>query len=159
MPPEALHTIDAMHIPLLNTLREILTSKVALLSIGGAIGTNARYWLSVWFNEASWRTPGTWLSAFPMGTFVINVTGSFVLGLVGVAFVQRMPEHRAWFLLLGTGFCGGYTTFSTFEWETLQLVRTGSWWLVAANLLGSGAVGFLGVWLGALLGELIFRNG
>lgn len=129
-----------------------------MLSVGGALGTNARYWLSVWFNEASWRTSGTWLSAFPMGTFVINVTGSFILGLVGVVFVQRMPEHRAWFLLLGTGFCGGYTTFSTFEWETLQLVHLRSWWLVAGNVLGSVAVGFLGAWLGAKLGEWVFGS-
>ena len=143
---------------ILSFLRTLFTSKVAILSVGGALGTNARYWLGIWFNEASWRTHGTWLSAFPMGTFVINVTGSFVLGLVGVIFVQRMPEQRAWFLLLGTGFCGGYTTFSTFEWETLQLVRSGSWWIVAANVLGSVVVGFLGVWLGALLGEWIYRG-
>ncbi len=142
----------------LSALRSVFASKVALLSIGGAVGTNARYWLSIWFNEAAWRTPGTWLSAFPMGTFAINVTGSFVLGLVGVVFVQRLPDHRAWFLLLGTGFCGGYTTFSTFEWETLQLVRTQSFGLAAANVLGSVVVGFLGVWLGAALGESIFRN-
>ncbi len=142
----------------LSMLRTILTSTAALLALGGALGTNARYWLSVWINEASWRTQGGWLSVFPAGTFAINVSGAFVLGLVGVAFLQSMPDHRAWFLLLGTGFCGGYTTFSTFEWETLQLLRAGSWWMAAANVLGSVAVGFLGVWLGATLGEWIFHN-
>jgi CrcB protein len=129
-----------------------------LLAIGGALGTNARYWLGVWLGEASWRAHSEWLSAFPVGTFVINVTGSFVLGVVGVIFMDKMPEYRHWFLLLGTGFCGGYTTFSTFEWETLQLLRTQSYALAAANVLASVIVGFLGVWLGAVLGEWIYRN-
>jgi CrcB protein len=135
-----------------------MTNTTTLLAIGGAIGTNARYWLGYWLGEASWRAHSEWLSAFPLGTFVINVTGSFVLGLVGVVFLQKMPDHRPWFLLLGTGFCGGYTTFSTFEWETLQLLNTKSYALAAANVFGSVAIGFLGVWLGAVLGEWIYRN-
>jgi CrcB protein len=142
----------------LSALRDIFTSTTALLTLGGAVGTNARYWLGKWFGEAAWRTHNTWLSAFPLGTFVINVTGSFVLGVVGVLFLKHMPQHRAWFLLLGTGLCGGYTTFSTFEWETLQLLQAQSYWLAAANVLGSVAVGFLGIVLGAALGTLIFRN-
>jgi len=138
-----------------STLRALLTSKVMLLAVGGALGTNARYWLAVWLNEASWRH-GNWLGVFPLGTFVINVTGSFVLGLVGVAFVERWPEHGQWFLFLGTGLCGGYTTFSTFEWETLQLLRHNSWMMATVNVAGSVAVGFLGVVLGAAVGNLIF---
>ncbi|MGA2257832.1 MAG: fluoride efflux transporter CrcB [Thermoguttaceae bacterium] len=131
--------------------------KMMILAVGGALGTNARYWLALWLNEASWRPQGTWLSSFPLGTFVINVTGSFVLGLVGTVFLERLsPDYRDWFLLLGTGFCGGYTTFSTFEWETLQLLRNGSWMLAAVNVVGSVVVGFLGVVLGAAFGNLIF---
>ena len=133
-----------------STLRIVLTNNVMLLAMGGALGTNARYWLARWFNEASW------LGTFPLGTFVINVTGSFLLGLVGTIFVERLPDHRDWFVLLGTGFCGGYTTFSTFEWETLQLLRDRSWSLAAANVAGSVVVGFIGVVLGAALGNLIF---
>ena len=88
---------------------------------------------------------------------MINVSGSFVLGVVGTVFLERLPpDHRAWFLLLGTGFCGGYTTFSTFEWETLQLLRDNSWLLAAVNVFGSVVVGFLGVVLGAAVGNLIF---
>lgn len=59
-------------------------------------------------------------------------------------------------MLLGTGFCGGYTTFSTFEWETLQLLRDRSWALAAANVVGSVIVGFIGVVLGAAVANLIF---
>jgi CrcB protein len=143
---------------ILSLFGAVLTSTTIILAIGGALGTNARYWLGYWLGEASWRAHSEWLSAFPLGTFVINVTGSFVLGLVGVVFLQKMPDHRHWFLLLGTGFCGGYTTFSTFEWETLQLLNTKSYGLAAANVFGSVAIGFLGVWLGAVLGELIYRN-
>ncbi len=139
-------------------LRTIFTNTAVLLAIGGAAGTNARYWLGWWLGEASWRAHTEWLSVFPLGTFTINVTGSFVLGLVGVIFLDKMPEYRAWFLLLGTGFCGGYTTFSTFEWETLKLLRDESYWIAAANVLASVAFGFVGVWLGATLGEWIYRN-
>jgi fluoride exporter len=141
-----------------STLRAILTSTVMLLTIGGALGTNARYWLAFWLNEASWRKHSAWLVSFPVGTFVINVTGSFVLGLVGTIFLERLPDHREWFVLLGIGFCGGYTTFSTFEWETLQLLRDRIWTLAAVNVLGSVAVGFLGVVLGAAVGNLLFRQ-
>ncbi len=138
-----------------STFRAALTSNVMILAAGGALGTNARYWLALWLNEASWRTHGAWLSSFPLGTFLVNVTGSFILGLVGTVFLERL-DHREWFLLLGTGFCGGYTTFSTFEWETLQLLRDGSWVMAAVNVVGSVAVGFIGVVLGAVAGNLIF---
>ncbi len=138
-----------------SAIRAVLTSKVMLLAIGGAVGTNARYWLAVWFDEAAWRH-GTWLGVFPLGTFVINVTGSFVLGVVGVAFKERWPEHGEWFLFLGTGLCGGYTTFSTFEWETLRLLRDGSWMMAAVNVVGSVIVGLIGVVLGAMVGNLLF---
>jgi CrcB protein len=139
-----------------SNLRDILTSKAMIAACGGALGTYARYRLDLWLSEASWRSHASWLSSFPVGTFVINVSGAFVLGLVGTVFIARLPEHQAWFLFLGTGFCGGYTTFSTFEWETLKLLRDGSWVLAAVNVLGSVVIGFIGVVLGAVVGKLAF---
>lgn len=126
-------------------LWSVVTSKVALLSLGGALGTNARYFLARWLGEAAWT------KGFPWGTLVINVTGSFLLGVIAMLILQRLPPgHEGWYLLLGTGFCGGYTTFSTFEWETFTLIRDDRLWLALANMAGSVAAGFLAV-VGAVL--------
>ena len=116
------------------------TSKVMLLAIGGALGTNARYWAAKGIGEA------TWAKGFPLGTFVINVTGSFLLGVAATIILTRLPPaHESWYLFFCTGFCGGYTTFSTFEWETFTLIRDNSLWLAFVNLAGSMAAGFVAV--------------
>jgi CrcB protein len=125
--------------------------KMLLLLLGGALGTYARYALGRWISSQPWA------EGFPYGTLVINVSGSFILGFASVVILERLrPEYQYLYLLVGTGFCGGFTTFSTFEWETLKLVRDGSWWPALANVLASVLIGFAGVLLGVMLAGLLF---
>jgi fluoride exporter len=132
-------------------LRRLLRNKMLILMLGGALGTYLRYVIGRWFNSQPWG------QTFPYGTLFINVSGSFILGAAAVIILERLPpEHQDWYLLVGTGFCGGYTTFSTFEWETFKLVRDGSWRLALANVLGSVAAGFLGVFLAVYLVSNLF---
>ena len=124
-----------------------------LVMLGGAVGTYARYALGRWIGSQPWA------QGFPYGTLVINVSGSFILAVASVIILERLPpEHQNLYLLIGTGFCGGYTTFSTFEWETFKLVRDGSWWLALGNVVGSVLAGFLGVVLGVALAASLHRG-
>ena len=117
----------------MNWLTVILTHPVTLIGLGGAVGSNARYWLGLWFRAQPWAQDYAW------GTFVVNVSGSLVLGVVAAVFKDRAGP---WFLLLGTGFCGGYTTFSTFSLEVAEAIQRGRWDL-AALYAGTSVVGGL----------------
>ncbi|MFN7997298.1 MAG: fluoride efflux transporter CrcB [Bryobacteraceae bacterium] len=99
---------------------------------------------------------GTWIMTryggrFPLGTFVINVSGSFLIGVLMTLFTERFQPHSNWRLFLVVGILGGYTTFSSFEYETLQAVRDGAHWMGALYMVGSVLLGYFGVWIGALL--------
>ncbi|MFM8271276.1 MAG: fluoride efflux transporter CrcB [Gemmata sp.] len=118
-----------------------------LLFVGGGAGANARYWFGQWVRAVQGGAAFPW-ATFPWATFAINVSGSVVLGLVAVTFVNHPDaSRRNWYLLLGTGFCGGFTTFSTFSLETLELLRAGRAGTAALYVCGSVAAGLLGVWL------------
>ncbi len=88
---------------------------------------------------------------FPLGTFLINVTGSFLIGFLMTRLTERFDIDPRWRLLLVVGFLGGYTTFSSFEWETFTAVRDGARWMGAVNVAASVALGYAAVWLGAVL--------
>jgi CrcB protein len=124
--------------------------KIGWVGLGGFLGANARYWLGGWI-QAHWGTE------FPWGTFVINMTGSFILGLFMTLVTERfiVPHVLALRLAIAIGFVGAYTTFSTFEYETLALVTTSAWVRAFGNAFGSLVAGFLSVWLGVLLARIL----
>jgi fluoride exporter len=118
-----------------------------VISIGGILGANARYLLANW---AAQRIG----ASFPYGTFIINISGAFVLGIF-MAFMQDRLVHTNYRLFFATGFCGAYTTFSTITYESLRLFQDGSFLLGFTNLFGSIVIGMLGVFLGFVLGRMI----
>jgi CrcB protein len=121
--------------------------RVAVLSVGGALGVNARYWLGWAINR--------WLShPFPWATFTINVSGSFAIGFLTTALMRWLP-HPNFRLFLLVGFLGGYTTFSTFAFESLTLWERGETGLSLANLAGSVVAGFVAVALGVGLARSV----
>jgi CrcB protein len=93
-----------------------------------------------------------------MGTFLINVTGSFLIGVLMTIFVSRPDINPNWRFLFVTGVLGGYTTFSSFEWETFATMRGGAPLVALMNVTLSVALGFLGVWLGSLLANLNLKS-
>jgi CrcB protein len=88
---------------------------------------------------------------FPLGTFVINVTGCFMIGLLMTLLTERFQPHPNWRLFLVVGILGGYTTFSTFEYETYASIRQSSYRIAALNILLSVVAGYIAVWLGVVI--------
>lgn len=122
--------------------------KFLIISLGAILGANARYWLGGWAAEKF----GT---AFPYGTFIINITGSFVLGLFITLVTDRFLVDPAWRLLIAIGFLGSYTTFSTYTYESVNLVLNGQPWLGLLNLIGSSLLGGVSAVAGILLARAI----
>ncbi len=115
-----------------------------MVMLGGASGSLTRYVLgTVIMTRLGTR--------FPVGTMFINISGSFLIGLLMTLFSDRLLPHPNWRLLLVVGFLGGYTTFSSFEWETLALAQEGGRWLGLINVLGSVVFGYIAVWLGSVV--------
>jgi CrcB protein len=117
------------------------------ISIGAVLGANARFLLGGWIAERFGTT-------FPLGTLVINVTGSLLIGVVVTLSTERLVP--GWFRpMLAIGFLGSYTTFSTFSYETLSLVQDGAWGAAALNVAASVGAAFLGVYAGTVLARPI----
>lgn len=119
-----------------------------LVGIGGFIGANARFVVA--------RLVGALVETkFPLGTFIINISGSFLLGVLGTVVAQRvMPSSEAMRLALGIGFLGAYTTFSTFEFETHALFGDGSWLIATMNMAASLFVGLVAVRAGIVVAKV-----
>jgi fluoride exporter len=118
--------------------------RVAVVALGGALGAVARYGVSL-------LVARFWTADFPLGTFLINVSGSFILGFFATLAAERTALDPLWRLLVATGFIGAYTTFSTFEYETQRLTESGATTIAAVNVVGSLVAGFAAVQLGVML--------
>ena len=117
-----------------------------LVLIGGGTGALARY-------AAGSAIMARFGGRFPLGTMVINVTGSFAIGFLMTLLTEKYQLNPAWRLFLVVGFLGAYTTFSSFEWETYTTVRDGQLWSGMLNVVGSVVLGYAAVWLGSMLGR------
>ena len=120
------------------------------ISLGGVLGANARYWLGGWIQQRGG-------AAFPWETLIINLSGSFLLGLLLGLVTERYasPYGPTLRLVIGIGFLGSYTTFSTFTYETLMLMGSASWMRAVANVAVSVLCGLLAAWLGLRLGRVL----
>jgi fluoride exporter len=121
--------------------------KYLVIGVGGFLGAIARYALGVYIGSR-------YGVRFPLGTFIINVSGSFLIGFI-LVLLARTTASAYWRYLIPIGFIGAYTTFSTFEYETLRAIQDGQ---VMTGLLNVGlslVIGFIAVWAGATIGQVL----
>jgi len=119
-----------------------------LVAVGGGVGSMSRYLCQKWFNQ-------TYPHPFPWGTFVVNLLGCFLIGILYEASEKTSvlsPQTR---LLLITGFCGGYTTFSTFAFENMTLLRSGDTVYFLLYTIGSVVLGIAAVFGGIAIMKLL----
>lgn len=121
-----------------------------MIGIGGAFGAVARYALSTWISQK-------YLYTFPWGTFIVNILGCFILGVVYVLGVENLMLSTNTRLFIAVGFLGAFTTFSTFSLETLNIIKSGDIKIALINSIGSLVVGLLAVWLGMILTRFVLR--
>ena len=118
------------------------------ISLGAVIGANARYFFSRWVTRYM-------DAAFPFGTLAINVTGSLVLGFFMIWTSERVLADPRWRLLLAIGFCGSYTTFSSYAFETFAYFEQGHWSLLAANFIANNLLCLGAVLAGAAVARAL----
>lgn len=109
--------------------------------LGGLLRFLAGMWITAWYG-----------GRFPLATFLVNVSGSFLIGLLMTLLTERWQPHPHWRLFLVVGVLGGYTTFSSFEYEALQATRETERAMAFLYVVSSVVVGYAAVWMGAMLG-------
>ena len=119
-----------------------------LIGAFGALGAVSRYAVDGWVSRAA-------RGEFPWGTLVINVGGSFLLGILVAVTSSRLLDHPNWRIALGVGFLGAFTTFSTFTYETVRLAEDSAYTLALLNVLAMTGVGLLAAAGGLLLGRAL----
>jgi CrcB protein len=117
------------------------------VAAGAMLGANLRYVVGNWAADR-------WGVDFPYGTLMVNVSGAFAVGILLSFLAERVGVSPLWRLFFATGFLGGYTTFSSYAWETLTLAEEGAWLRAGVYVVGSNLLGFVGVWLGWVLARL-----
>ena len=118
------------------------------ISLGAVAGANLRYWMS----RYAVRLLGP---VFPYGTLAINVLGSFVLGFFLVWTTERTIADPRWRLLIAVGFCGGFTTFSSYAYETMVFFEQGQWALLTANFVSNNLLACAGVLAGMAVARVL----
>ncbi len=125
-----------------------MLQRIFLLALAGSIGTLARYGLSLFVQKFN-------PMLFPWGTFTINLLGCFAFGIIWSLAEDRMVMSSETRLILLTGFMGAFTTFSTFAFETSQLLRDSQWWLAAGNFAGQTVLGIVLMIAGLGIGRIL----
>ena len=120
--------------------------KYLYIAVGGSLGSVARYWVGSTIS-------GRFGTKFPYGTFVINMTACAIIGFTLTYLGERAELNPGWRFLIPIGFVGAYSTFSTYEWETLSTMRSGAFLLAALYAVGSVILGLIAVWGGSWLAE------
>ncbi|HEY0702405.1 MAG TPA: fluoride efflux transporter CrcB [Candidatus Acidoferrales bacterium] len=122
--------------------------KYLMVALGGALGSVLRFAVGSYAADRI----GT---RFPYGTFAVNITGSFLIGLIVTLITERANVNPNWRYLIPIGFIGGYTTFSAFEYETFRSMQDGKFLIASLNVVLSVALGLLAVWLGVAAARTI----
>jgi CrcB protein len=126
-------------------------ARLLLIFLGGGTGAVLRYLVGGWTQR--WTT-----LPFPLGTLIVNISGCLLIGFLAGLFLGPRPINADWRFAILVGILGGYTTFSTFAWETLQLANDREWLHVGLNVVLSVVGGLLAVWIGRQVVLMIYGS-
>jgi len=124
--------------------------RLILIFVGGGLGSLLRYSVQLWLGKLA--------PAFPAGTLLVNIVGCLAIGFLGGLFAGPRPIHGDWRLAILTGLLGGFTTFSAFGWETIELGSQRQYLLAGLYVVLSVGVGLAAVWLGRLTVQMAYGS-